>query len=78
MIGERTEVSRVQIEYYQESDSCSSNTDGQELIVFTEDAGGGPFIVIKTERWAIDAEDIDLFCNELKMIIKKANNEDLA
>jgi len=45
-------VNKVLVEYIQEADS---NSDGLQLIeVSTEDAGGGVFYVLKTERWAFD------------------------
>ena len=45
-------VNKVSVEYTQEADS---NSDGlQFLEVSTEDAGGGVYYVIKTERWAFD------------------------
>ena len=45
-------VNKVLVEYTQEADS---NSDGlQFLEVSTEDAGGGVYYVLKTERWAFD------------------------
>ena len=45
-------VNKVSVEYTQEADS---NSDGlQFLEVSTEDAGGGVYYVLKTERWAFD------------------------
>lgn len=60
--------------FYQESDSCQENTVGQELTVRTEDAGGGKFIIIKTERWAMDSNEIDKFASMLKQIVYLAEN----
>lgn len=46
-------VNKVSVEYTREADS---NSDGllQFLEVSTEDAGGGVYYVLKTERWAFD------------------------
>ena len=57
------EVSEV---WSQDSDCCDDKQDGQYLTISTQDGGGGPFIIIKTERWAIDEDQIDDFCKMLK------------
>lgn len=45
-------VNKVSVEYTQEADS---NSDGlQFLEISTEDAGGGIYYVLKTDRWAFD------------------------
>lgn len=41
------------ITYYQEADSNSSNH--QFVNINIEDAGGGKFFVIETDRWAFDS-----------------------
>lgn len=38
----------------------------QFLRMFQEDAGGGNYLVLETERWAIDADAIDEFATMLK------------
>ena len=48
------EVEDVTITYSQE---CDESTIWQSLKVFTDDAGGGKYIVFSTERWAIDNID---------------------
>lgn len=40
--------------FTQDADSCS-DAGTQELGVSVEDAGGGKYLVIKTDRWAIDS-----------------------
>ena len=40
--------------FTQDADSCSVG-DGQQLEVTVEDAGGGKYLVIKTDRWAVDS-----------------------
>jgi hypothetical protein len=53
----KAEVEEMQVTYTQENDSCDSSSFPQQLELSTDDAGGGKFIVIKTERWAIDSID---------------------
>lgn len=44
--------------YYQEADSCDPAIhDRQELIIEVQDGGGGPYVILKTERWAMDTPD---------------------
>jgi hypothetical protein len=50
-------VDLLKVTYYQEADSCQDGDKIQTLTVETRDAGGGKFMVIKTERWAIDKID---------------------
>ena len=59
-------------EWYQENDCCDSGC-GQVLEVWTQDGGGGNFICIKTDRWAID--DIDAFCKMLKSTLKRVEDK---
>ena len=59
--------SEVSFSYEQDADCCDSRW--QELIIATQDGGGGPYLVIKTERWAIDPEGIDAFAAELRRVI---------
>jgi uncharacterized GH25 family protein len=62
-------VSAVGYVFMQEGDQSQTDTEEpQALEIFTEDNGGGPYIVIKTDRWAIDYEDIDKFAACLKNI----------
>lgn len=55
--------------YEQEPDCCSDEM--QTLECKTNDGGGGPFLIIKTERWALNPEDIDAFADMLKNFMKK-------
>jgi hypothetical protein len=59
----------VVYEFSQDSDSCQEGDVGQTIKVFTEDGGGGSYIVFSTERWAIDHDDIDKFADALKRIV---------
>lgn len=49
-----TILSKIQCEYTQEADGCSPSSD-QNTIEFTTEPD--QYIVIKTERWAIDNTD---------------------
>ena len=41
--------------YSQEEDCCGRvNEIGQDIEISTENGGGGSYLVIKTERWAVD------------------------
>lgn len=45
------------ITYEQEPDCCDGTSDyAQHLTVTTQDGGGGPYIILKTDRWAIDKD----------------------
>lgn len=55
----------------QEQDTWGDKADGdQYLSVDTPDSGGGNYLVIETERWAMDKDDIDAFAQTLKDILK--------
>jgi hypothetical protein len=61
--------------YSQEADCCAPiNTEFHELSVEIADGGGGPYAVIKTERWALDADAIDAFAAELKRRIAEVES----
>ncbi len=46
--------------FSQDSDSCDKNDDGQELTIELENAGGGNFAVLKTDRWALDGDEASI------------------
>jgi hypothetical protein len=53
---------------------CVGGEDYQYLDIQITDGGGGPFFVLKTERWAFDYEDLDRLSsklNELMTMYKK-------
>ncbi len=56
-----TKVSQVKIsvEYMQDSDCMQSDNLGQNLTIRTESdgVGDGSYIIIETDRWAIDSID---------------------
>ena len=59
----------------QDEDSCGrTGIEDQVLEVEFQDAGGGFYYVLKTDRWAIDQDDLSLFkalgemCEELDKV----------
>lgn len=63
------EVTKTSITVTQDVDCCGPSNDWvNSLEVSTEDGGGGPYLILKTDRWAIDRDDIDKFCDFLKKI----------
>ena len=50
-------VNKIVVTYAQEQDDCSEVNIDQFLEITLEDAGAGPYFVIKTDRWAIDNID---------------------
>jgi hypothetical protein len=54
--------------FYQDSDSCELNKDGQILKVKIDDGGGGNFLILSTERWSLDYDEIDEFIKILTQI----------
>ena len=57
MIPKEITIEEMRIVYAQESDSCDPGDPGQQLEIFSQDAGGGKFLCIKTDRWAIDNDE---------------------
>ena len=70
------QLSEVELVFYQDSDSCQEKDNGQSLKVFTRDAGGGSYICIATDRWAIDWDAIDIFATCLKKIVKMPEEDE--
>lgn len=46
-------LNRLTATYYQDADSCDSGMD-QVLTLTLDTAGAEPFLIISTERWAMD------------------------
>lgn len=62
-------IERVSIVATEEADCCApSGSDVNEIEISTEDGGGGAYLIIKTERWAIDADKIDDFIKLLQKV----------
>lgn len=58
-------------------DCCGRNEDMQELGIYIEDGGGGAYVVLKTERFALDYDQIDEFCEHLKKLVRQSDSSDL-
>jgi len=66
---EGVELTEVGNSFYQDSDTNQKVDEGQSIKIFTRSSGAGSYIVIKTKRWAMDADDIDKFAACLKRIV---------
>lgn len=61
------------ITWMQEADSNDDKESPQRFKAEVEDAGGGPFIVVSTERWAMsDEAEIDQLAQALKAFLRQA------
>jgi len=49
-------LNRLTATYYQDADSCDPGMD-QVLTLTLDTAGAEPFLIISTERWAIDTPE---------------------
>ena len=72
----------LQIDKYasfeQEADCCCPiGRETLEMAVETCDGGGGPYVVISTDRWALDPndkEEVDTLIKALKDLLKGAGH----
>jgi len=55
-LPEGVKVEDMHVTYSQKPDSCDDSPYDQDLEVKIVDAGGGPYIILKTERWGMDLE----------------------
>lgn len=61
--------------YSQEEDCCGrSGARGQDIEISTENGGGGSYLVIKTERWAIN--NINELIVPMKRLLKRIQEEE--
>ena len=72
-------INSMKISFTQDEDTCGrAGFSEQELEVELQDVSlrGDPayYIVLKTDRWALDESEIDAFADKLKSLIKTANN----
>ena len=72
---DRMRLAELKHVYTQNGDCWSS--EPQDLVVETQNGGGGSYLVITTERWAIDAKDIDKFAELLKSVLEQVEENDL-
>ena len=62
--------------YTQDVDCCSPESICHTMTIKTQDGGGGAFVVIQTERWAFDLDELKKFvkmCTRLIKQVDKAN-----
>jgi hypothetical protein len=71
----RVKSTSIVAKFYQDGDSCDKPETIQELTVFTEDAGAGPYLCLQTVRWAIDVKDIDELVRKLREILELSESE---
>ena len=60
----------------QDSDDCADNSLYQALEIKVEDSGGGKYLVLITDRWAIDPSEIDAFVERLKWCLSQVNPDE--
>ena len=66
-------ISEITLE--QEPDSCMpSESEYQKLTIQVDNAGGGNFIRLKTDAWAIDDTETSFFTDLFKMLTSKEND----
>ena len=61
------------LKYYQDEDSCGRiDRDSQKIVVEVTDAGGGPYLVLRTDRWALDERNLEGFIDTLRRVLAAA------
>jgi hypothetical protein len=55
-------IQSIKVIFEQDSDSCDPNDTGQTIEIQSEDAGSGKYLVISTNRWAIDNDQELIEC----------------
>ena len=61
-VGTGVTVSNISVTLSQDEDCCGrAGAPGQDLIIETNDAGGGHYMVFITRRWALDHDELDTF-----------------
>jgi hypothetical protein len=73
MDAKYAKLSSIKLTLKQDEDCCGRvDTSEQSLEIETMDGGGGAYLVISTERWALDSdEDIDAFASRLKEVLRQ-------
>lgn len=61
--------------FHQERDCCGEGDEDNYLEIETHDGGGGQYLVIKTERWAIEPGEFPEFINLLKKSLKTVRDQ---
>lgn len=67
-------VSDAKVTLTQEQDICSASLH-QYLTIEVTDAGAGPYLVLKTDRWVIDIDKLQAFIDKLNEVYKLCNQQ---
>lgn len=67
--------------WQQENDCCDDGKHDYEsgfqtLTAETHDGGGGAYLVIKTERWALDRDELERFIDLLQTVLDGVSSDD--
>lgn len=76
MKHENLVLAEISETYTQDPDCCSPESICHQMIVKTQDGGVGAYIVIQTERWAFDIDELKKFvklCDKLIKRVDRAN-----
>ena len=65
-------------EVYSQEEDCCGRVDehGQDIEISTRDGGGGSYLVIKTERWAVD--NVDELIGPMKALLNRIHEAEKA
>ena len=64
----KVQIASAKVTLYQENDCCDTGKEGQTLNVEVVDGGGGPYLVLQTERWALEIDEIQALITKLNEI----------
>lgn len=67
------ELAGVKALYTQEPDAASAELC-HAICLERVDNGGGPYLVISTDRWALDPDEVDAFADTLKGFLQGLAN----
>jgi len=58
--------------FVQDQDSCGPSEDKEQALeVEVTDAGGGPYFVLRTDRWALDPADLKKLAKQLDALMER-------
>jgi hypothetical protein len=64
------EISDIKITLFQESDTWQSDELGQVLEIETVPSEGSSYLILRTDRWAMNLEDISKLGNLIEALCK--------
>ena len=64
----KVQIASAKVTLYQENDCCDIGKEGQHLQVEVVDGGGGAYLVLQTERWAVEIDEIQALIAKLNEI----------